>query len=164
MPASQVAGVSLNECGSCRGLWIPGGNFDTLISHAAEAQRTGKAYVAPPRVAGANPSKQQIRYRKCPECDAFMQRRNYQKSSGFITDVCRAHGNWLNADELEQIAGFILSGGTTSPTFIEPEADSPVHAAAAAAAHMHVQNSFTPSLSPERRRQSLLGLLVDTLI
>jgi hypothetical protein len=25
--------------------------------------------------------------------------------------VCRAHGTWLDADELEQIAGFILSGG-----------------------------------------------------
>ena len=40
-----------------------------------------------------------------------MQRRNFQKTSGVIIDRCGEHGTWLEADELEQIAGFILSGG-----------------------------------------------------
>ena len=39
-----------------------------------------------------------------------MQRRNFRKASGVIIDRCSAHGTWLDADELEQIAGFILSG------------------------------------------------------
>ena len=54
--------------------------------------------------------------RKCPVCDGFMQRRNFRRSSGVIIDCCSRHGTWLDADELEQIAGFILSGGSTSPT------------------------------------------------
>jgi Zn-finger nucleic acid-binding protein len=37
-----------------------------------------------------------------------MQRRNFQRSSGIIVDVCRRHGTWLDADELERIAGFLL--------------------------------------------------------
>ena len=48
-----------------------------------------------------------------------MQRRNYRRSSGVILDVCRAHGTFLDPDELEQIAGFILSGGQTSQTILE---------------------------------------------
>jgi len=117
MPPRQVAGIGLNECGGCNGLWVPGENFDLLVSRAADARRARDTEGAPapaPRVKGANPAEQRVQYRKCPECDAFMQRRNYRKSSGVIIDVCRDHGTWLDADELERIAGFILSGGTPS--------------------------------------------------
>jgi Zn-finger nucleic acid-binding protein len=48
-----------------------------------------------------------------------MARRNYRKKSGIIIDTCSEHGVWLDADELEQIAGFILSGA--SGKRIEPE-------------------------------------------
>ena len=54
-----------------------------------------------------------------------MLRRNFRRSSGVITDVCRDHGTWLDADELEQIAGFILSGGETSRLFDSPAASTP---------------------------------------
>ena len=40
-----------------------------------------------------------------------MQRKNYGKRSGVIVDWCGTHGTWLDADELEQIAAFIASGG-----------------------------------------------------
>jgi Zn-finger nucleic acid-binding protein len=48
-----------------------------------------------------------------------MARRNYRKKSGIIIDTCSEHGIWLDADELEQIAGFILSGAAGES--IEPE-------------------------------------------
>jgi Zn-finger nucleic acid-binding protein len=124
MSAHQVGGVGLNECRSCNGLWVPNDGFDLLISRAIEARKNSGAarqLATPPRVKGANPASQGVRYRKCPECMAFMQRRNYRKSSGVIIDVCHQHGTWLDADELEQIAGFVLSGGTTSPVLVEEE-------------------------------------------
>ena len=37
-----------------------------------------------------------------------MQRRNFRKRSGVIVDRCSEHGTWLDADELEQIAGFLM--------------------------------------------------------
>ena len=49
-----------------------------------------------------------------------MLRRNFRKSSGVILDVCSEHGTWLDADELEQITGFILSGGAPSPVLADP--------------------------------------------
>jgi hypothetical protein len=49
-----------------------------------------------------------------------MLRRNFRRSSGVILDVCAEHGSWLDADELEQITGFILSGGQPSPLLVDP--------------------------------------------
>ena len=116
MPPSQVAGIAVNECPGCHGLWVSGDHFDALVKRAAQSARAartrGRGRRASPR---GNPLAAHVRYRRCPECDQFMLRTNYKRSSGVILDECRAHGTWLDADELEQVAGFILAGGRTSP-------------------------------------------------
>jgi Zn-finger nucleic acid-binding protein len=125
MPAQAVGGIPVNECTSCGGLWVAGEHFDRLVARAIEArkQRAPEAdFTAAPRVKGANPVSQRVAYRRCPVCGVQMLRRNFRKSSGVILDVCSDHGSWLDADELEQITGFILSGGVTSPVFSEPPA------------------------------------------
>jgi Zn-finger nucleic acid-binding protein len=167
MPASQVAGIGLNECRGCNGLWVPGKNFDVLVSRAAEARRASASSEAPaqqPRVKGANPANQRVQYRKCPECDAFMHRRNYRKSSGVIIDVCRDHGTWLDADELERIAGFILSGGRASPTLQAEHAHSSAEAAAAAAfARVRVQHESASLRRSVHRHDDGVGGLLSIL-
>ncbi len=112
MPVRRVAGLAVNECPGCNGLWVPGEKFDQLVDRAIEsrAQAGPEASGSTPRVKGANPYRQSVQYRKCPECEAFMQRRNFRKTSGVIIDRCN-HGTWLDADELERIVGFIVSGG-----------------------------------------------------
>jgi Zn-finger nucleic acid-binding protein len=113
MPARQVGGVGVNECLSCHGLWAPGESFDLLVNRAIDARQQAspaELHALKPRVTGSNPARQGVQYRNCPECDRYMARRNYRKKSGVIIDTCSAHGVWLDADELEQIAGFILSG------------------------------------------------------
>jgi Zn-finger nucleic acid-binding protein len=122
MPSQTVAGIAANECTSCGGLWVPGEHFDRLVTRAIELRKErdpSAALTAPPRVKGANPAAQRVEYRRCPSCGAQMLRRNFRKSSGVILDVCVEHGSWLDANELEQITGFILSGGTPSPVFAE---------------------------------------------
>jgi hypothetical protein len=49
-----------------------------------------------------------------------MLRENFRKTSGVVVDRCREHGTWLDADELEQVAGFILSGGLERRRESEP--------------------------------------------
>jgi Zn-finger nucleic acid-binding protein len=125
MPTRSVGGVGINECPSCNGLWAPGKRLDLLINRAIEARRSNDPALLQsfePRTSGGNPVSQRIAYRKCPECEAFMQRRNFRKSSGVIIDSCRKHGTWLDADELEQITGFVLSGGNPEATAILEEA------------------------------------------
>jgi Zn-finger nucleic acid-binding protein len=134
MPPTQVAGIGLNECRVCNGLWVPGDHFDALVRRAAETRRqsdeSDEAATAP-RMQGGNPLESAVQVRKCPECQAFMHRRNYLRSSGVVIDVCHAHGTWLDADELEKIAGFILSGART-PERVEDEGRRTAASSAAA--------------------------------
>lgn len=126
MPPRSIGGIGINECGSCNGIWAPGNRLDLLVNRALEAQKRGEPrsnQPQEPRVKGGNPMSQGVKYRKCPECDAFMQRRNFRRSSGVIIDTCRKHGSWLDADELEQITGFVLSGGNPSAEAMLQDAD-----------------------------------------
>jgi len=162
MPPRQVGGVGINECGGCHGIWVPGTSFDLLVSRAIETRKKaspGELVALRPRVTGSNPASQRVRYRKCPECDALMQRRNFQKSSGVIIDRCSTHGTWLDADELEQIAGFILSGRGSA------ESDAAKRAAAETFARV-ASTSKTPKLyfAEGDRREGLMGSMVDVLI
>ena len=123
MPSHAVGGVAVNECPACHGLWAPGESFGVLVQRATEArgERSESEEPVAPRVDGANPLSQGITYRSCPVCDVHMNRRNYGRSSGIIVDLCTAHGTWLDADELEQIAGYILSGRAERKAFVHHE-------------------------------------------
>lgn len=110
----SVGGVTAHECTKCSGLWVADDVFDELVQKAIQARRaamTGEGPGVHPRATGGNPVEVEVKYRKCPVCEQFMARRNYQQRSGVVVDHCRDHGTWLDADELEQIAGFIMSGG-----------------------------------------------------
>lgn len=107
----SVAGLAVQECETCRGLWVPTANFDALVAQAREHQApdaTDGLHAAPidrPRAANA------VTYRPCPVCRQPMNRKNFARVSGVIVDWCRAHGTWLDANELEHIAAFVADGG-----------------------------------------------------
>ncbi|MEJ2032881.1 MAG: zf-TFIIB domain-containing protein [Deltaproteobacteria bacterium] len=73
---------------------------------ARRAQRRGDSPCLP-RPSLDNESE----YFKCARCEAVMVRRNFRRISGVLIDVCRDHGVWLDAGELEQIRCFIANGG-----------------------------------------------------
>ena len=132
------------------------------MSRAIEARKNAdpaQLMVFKPRVTGSNPAAQKVQYRKCPECEAFMHRRNFRKSSGVIIDRCAVHGTWLDADELEQIAGFILSGraaGGVADRTTERTRTGPAHRG-----RRHVQalrTHRTPGW-----RDGVVGSVVDVL-
>jgi Zn-finger nucleic acid-binding protein len=162
MPGHQIAGIVVNECRKCNGLWVPGESFDLLVSRAIEARRMASPealLTLKPRVTGANPLTQKVQYRKCPECQGYMQRRNFRRSSGVIIDICHEHGPWLDADELEQIAGFILSGGGAAPASAEKPSTHQERRANAAFARI----LCTTGSKREPAASSPVGSLLDTL-
>ena len=133
----EVGGLVVFECTKCHGLWAPQDRFTALVERATEAARARQAAgasggtVAAPRVEGGNPAKSQVEYRRCPVCAASMARRNHQKRSGVIIDQCHEHGTWLDAHELERIAGFVLSGRAQRAADAEADARSQREKAAA---------------------------------
>ena len=61
-----------------------------------------------------------------------MARSNFWRTSGVITDRCNSHGTWLDADELEQIAEFIMSGGRPGASSYRPRTDEDLQRSRAA--------------------------------
>jgi len=106
-----IGGVRIHECPVCHGLWVPGDSFDDLVRRAIEARKRALASFAPPAPGRQAAFQSKIVYRSCPECGGRMQRKNFARKSGVIVDWCGMHGTWLDADELEAIASFILAGG-----------------------------------------------------
>ena len=161
MPPSQVAGIAVNECPGCHGLWVSGDHFDSLVKRAAQLRQQRAPTADAPRVQRGHIDRN-VHYRRCPECDQFMLRTNYKRSSGVILDECRVHGTWLDADELEQVAGFILAGGQISP-MLEAEHAAAEREAAAAFARARIEKRVDDQLFTGSRHRSLLDLFVDIL-
>jgi Zn-finger nucleic acid-binding protein len=102
----EYRGSVIDVCPQCAGLWLDSDEFAFYTSERdAFADPTiSRAYRKKP-LDGKND------YLKCLRCDAFMARRNFRKISGVVIDICRDHGVWLDAGELEQIRCFIANGG-----------------------------------------------------
>ena len=162
MPPSQVAGIAVNECPGCHGLWVSGDHFDALVKRAAQLRGQRTAMDEAPRVQRGQPLARSVQYRRCPECDQFMLRTNFKRSSGVILDECRAHGTWLDADELEQVAGFILAGGKTS-AMLEDEHAAAERQAAAAFSRARVEQRVEQYTHGARHHRSLLDLFLKIL-
>lgn len=129
MIVREVGGLLVHECAKCHGLWAPSNVFDALVQRATTLarERIANGEGNAPRHDGGNPFegldpfRAQIEYRRCPDCGDHMARRNYRKRSGVVIDQCRQHGTWLDAHELERIAGFVLSGRADEAARIEAE-------------------------------------------
>lgn len=50
-------------------------------------------------------------YLSCPTCGGPMVRKNFERVSGVMVDVCTRHGTWFDANELEQALVFLHQGG-----------------------------------------------------
>jgi Zn-finger nucleic acid-binding protein len=107
----NLGGLWVDECPMCLGLWAPGDVMDRLIDRVRERRRQEGP---PPFKAnrGRRAAWQaRISYRKCPVCGGAMQRKNFAGHSGVVIDWCGSHGTWLDANEMEDIASFVLDGG-----------------------------------------------------
>jgi Zn-finger nucleic acid-binding protein len=174
MPVSRIGGVGINECSQCNGIWVPGNRFDELVAKACQAAESSRGRELRAANAGREKktssfSRSGVVYRSCPVCDAHMQRSNFQKRSGVIVDRCHKHGTWLDADELEAIARFVIEGGMGSDAArrytLKTEIDAMKRREAAALARAVKGESIV--IREERSFSSeeggLFGLLMDIL-
>jgi len=153
----------MDECPMCLGLWAPGDVMDRLVDHVRERRRLEGAPMTE-RARGEHRANWQgeISYRRCPECHLAMQRKNFGRRSGVIVDWCSSHGTWLDADEMEDIAAFVLSGGLERPTAGAGQGAAslpadPKKAAALLEAERLLAEERARALARDHRRQIDLG-------
>ena len=108
LAAVRVGAHRLRECAGCGGVWADAAVFARLC---AERDVPAAAPSPPARPQAPNAPAPPVRYLPCPECGALMHRLNFARVSGVIVDACRAHGTWLDHDELRRIVEFLRAGG-----------------------------------------------------
>jgi Zn-finger nucleic acid-binding protein len=157
--------IALAECRRCGGLWVERGVFETLVVRA----RQGKVAELGPEIPEAPeiPAREEAAaetsvplYRPCAVCGALMNRRNYERKSGVIVDVCRDHGIWFDLDELSRLLRWIHAGGSDRAAAMTAQEER----AAARTAHL-----FPPAWDPDepawlgRRRDHAFADLLSHL-
>ena len=103
---NEYRGSMIDICPQCKGLWL---DTDEFRFHTSERDTFSDESI--PRKYHKQPLPNQRGYKKCVRCDGLMARKNFRKISGVLIDICRDHGVWLDAGELEQIRSFIANGG-----------------------------------------------------
>jgi Zn-finger nucleic acid-binding protein len=104
--AVTLGQLALDACPSCEGTWVDVLHFEQLC---ADAERQAAVLAGTPETAAV--AAERVRYGPCPECAKILNRVNFAKSSGIIVDLCKAHGVWLDADELRRVVEFLRAGG-----------------------------------------------------
>jgi len=111
------------RCSACRSVWITRAALQAYLA-AAEArgatthERDERRRQVNARTPGSIPRgdahgrvpqpRQPVR---CPECAHLLRALEFSGYSGVIVEECRAHGWWLDAQELEALAHFVRTGG-----------------------------------------------------
>ena len=96
----------LEVCPECAGFWM-----DTEEFHNLSSERDVYNDDTIPHRFRRSPVRAEDGYLPCPVCGDLMTRKNFKTISGVLIDLCRRHGVWLDAGELDQIRCFIASGG-----------------------------------------------------
>jgi len=105
--AGVTAGtIALTNCAQCGGVFVAAATFQTICVDP-QAQADVLALNQPPTA----PIDPHVKYLKCPQCLAMMNRCNFAHRSGVIVDICKPHGIWVDHDGLRQIVAFIRAGG-----------------------------------------------------
>lgn len=116
VPGGTVGGtLSVADCAHCQGMWLDRATVERLVASHAEDSLVlslvpGFAATMA-RAARSVGDLSAVRYRRCPTCDAMMNRVNFARISGIIVDVCKEHGTWFDALELPAVLDFVRQGG-----------------------------------------------------
>lgn len=104
----KIGETTLRECERCDGTWADVETFEHLCSRGEE-QSAVLGFIGD-RNRTVEPLAT-VSYVPCPDCSQLMNRSNFAKASGVIIDICKQHGVWFDASELQRIIEFIQKGG-----------------------------------------------------
>ncbi len=137
--ALHESSMPIFECQRCAGIWVETEVFNRMqektmaeqiiaieqpkpiyISDRAEKDKAEKNSIEEENSRG----EAKAFYRRCPDCNLIMARKNYARISGIILDICSMHGVWFEGDELSQLLHFVRQGGMLRAVKAEVEHQS----------------------------------------
>jgi len=109
-------------CDRCHGDFVDHGSLSARIDRERPRDHHGPP-AHPPHFSS---TERDVRYAWCPACGQGMARMTFGQRSGVIVDVCRAHGTWFDAGELDAVMAFVRGGGleTELAKAPKPEVDA----------------------------------------
>jgi Zn-finger nucleic acid-binding protein len=108
MTQGEIRGLLVHQCGSCRGTFVDSANLRKLEELEAPPATVA---IAPGRIPKGGRHAAPVVYIRCPGCAEVMNRIQFGRFSGIVVDVCREHGTFFDADEMERAREFIAAGG-----------------------------------------------------
>jgi Zn-finger nucleic acid-binding protein len=99
--------AQIHGCHGCGGVWVDRRTLDEMIARAVASGAVDPSAVQRRTMVMSAT----VVYRKCPRCEAQMNRRNFARYSGIVVDECRTCGTFFDAGELEGVVAFVRSGG-----------------------------------------------------
>lgn len=109
--SQTVGGFPVEVCDACMGMWIEHGVIENIYADAPKGLTPHRPLPLPQTDTIERSGPKPKAYIPCPECAKMMNPQNYGVRSGVIIDVCREHGVWFDADELNKILQFHANGG-----------------------------------------------------
>jgi Zn-finger nucleic acid-binding protein len=104
---ARVKDTELYQCGKCFGFWVD----RNMVEHICRKAREESIPSTLADASAPNRRLEKVRYVRCPGCRKLMNRVNFSEYSGIVVDVCREHGTWFDARELQEVVRFIRNGG-----------------------------------------------------
>ena len=112
----NLAGVELDYCYKCSGIWFDKGElkkFQDSISNqelCSEMIATLKELSSLKEANEPNQHMSRTDYMSCPVCSQPMLHKKFAEVSGIILDRCAKHGTWTEQEDLSRILEIIHSG------------------------------------------------------
>ncbi|MCA9625671.1 MAG: zf-TFIIB domain-containing protein [Myxococcales bacterium] len=154
MSPRLYADLDLDECDACGGVFVEAPMMDRIFAR----ERSAPLHLALPKREA--PRETQVRYLKCPICETLMNRKIFGRVSGVVVDVCKPHGVWFDAGELQAVIDFVQRGGLAETRRREAEDKARLDAEKRALA----QISWTPQGGADSTRSPAFQLLQDLAI
>ena len=107
----DLAGVQVDLCCRCRGIWFDKGEIQIMESNLSDQVVGEQTRVLLQSLNRQGALPQDKFYLKCPVCTFLMNRKTYLSSSGIMLYRCNDHGTWLDNNEAIRFVQLIVKGG-----------------------------------------------------
>lgn len=103
------AGVELDVCGKCQGVWLDKGEIEAIEKKVADEVVVEDDSLQLPEIDFFFSRRMQADFKAiaCPRCGAEMESREYDQLARVVVDVCsKGCGMWLDRNELQSLEAF----------------------------------------------------------